>query len=162
MEKQERVVSQLFTRKLHDVPRMRKSCMSVSYEPFGLESPRPQPLVRESEAQAAMVILPVADSNRVSLLEHRAVFRHTIGNARDELRQVERGIGVMANPEKQHLSIQIVHPTDRACGDMGRERERVGDDARSFGPGRRAGEAVIAAQHTGQPPERIRYHAQIW
>ncbi len=149
MEKQERVVSQLFTRNLHDVARTRKSCMSVSREPFGLKSPRPQPFVRERKAQTTMVILPIRNPNRAFVLEHRAMLRHPIRNAREELRQVERGVGVMTNPEKQHLPVQIVHPTDWAFGDVGRERERVGDDAGSFRPGRRAGEAVIAAQHTG-------------
>jgi hypothetical protein len=34
--------------------------------------------------------------------------------------QVERRVGVMTNPEKEHLPIQIVHTTGRAFGDVGR------------------------------------------
>jgi hypothetical protein len=161
MEKQERVVSQLFTRDLHDIARTRKSCMSVSHAPFRLKAPHPQPFVRERKAHTAMVILPIGDPHGASLLEDRAVLRHTVRNAREEFRQVERGVGVMTNPEEQHLPIQIVHPTDRTFGDVGRKRERVGGDRGSFRPVGCAGEEVIAAQHTGQPPERVRYRPEV-
>jgi hypothetical protein len=118
MEEQERVTRQVLERKVDNIPSPREPCMSVSYAPLGLKPPRPQPLVREGEALATMVVLTVVYPNRESVLKHRTVRRHAVWNAREELRQVQRGVGVMADPEQQHLPVQIVHPTDRALGDM--------------------------------------------
>jgi hypothetical protein len=61
----------------------------------------------------------------------------------------------MTNPEKQHLPVQIVHPTDRAFRGVRRKWERVGDDPGRFRPGRRKGVEVIAPSHAGQPPEGV-------
>jgi hypothetical protein len=55
----------------------------------------------------------------------------------------------MTDPEKEHLPVQIVHPADRACGEVGRERKRVGDDPACFRSGGREGLGVIAAQYIG-------------
>jgi len=156
MEEQKWVARQALERDFDDVPSAREPCVSVPYAPFGLKPSGPQPLVREGETLAAMVVLPVVDPNRASVLQHRAVRRHAVWNAREKLRQVERGVGVMTDSEKEHLPVQIVHPTDRALGNVRRKRERTRDDPGSLGAGRREGVDVIASQHAGQPPERIR------
>jgi hypothetical protein len=106
-----------------------------------------------------MVVLLVVDSNRTAALEHRAVRRHPVGNAREQLGQVKRRIGVMTDAEKKHLPVQIVYPTDRAFRDVRRKREWVGGDSSSFGAGRGEGVEMIASQYTWQAPERIRNHA---
>ena len=160
MEEQERVASQVFERKSGDIPGAREPRMRVPYAPFGLEAPRPQPLVREGETLTAMVVLPVLDPHRASVLQHRAVPRHTVRDTREELRQVERSVGVMPDPEKEHLPVQIVHPTYGAFGDVGRKRERVGRDPGSFRPDRREGVDVIASQYTGQSPEHVRHDSE--
>ena len=156
MEEHKRVTRQVLQRDFDNIPSACEPCMSVPYAPLGLESPGPQPLVREAEALATMVVLPVVDPNRASVLEHCAVRRHAIWNAREQLRQVERGVGGMTDPEKEHLPVQIVHSTDRALGDVGRKWKRAGGDPGSLRSGRREGVEVIASQHAGQPPERIR------
>jgi hypothetical protein len=149
MEEQQRVLSEVLERDFHNIAGAREARMRVSNAPLGLESPRPQPLIREGEALATVVVLPVVDPNRASVLEHRAVRRHAVWNGRQKLRQVECGVGVMTDSEKEHLAVQIVHPTDRALGNVGRERERIGGDQEGFGSGRGEGVKVIASQHTG-------------
>jgi hypothetical protein len=160
MEEQERVVSQLFESNLDDIPGAGEPCVGVSYATFGLETPRPQPLVCEGKALTAVVVLLVVDPHRASVLEHRAVPRHMVWNPREELRQVERRVGVMTNPEKEHLPVQIVHPTDWAFRDVRRKGERVGGDPDSFRPGCREGVGVITPPYTRQSPERIRHDSE--
>ena len=156
MEEQERIASQAFDRNFDNIPSARKPRMSMSYASFGLEAPRPQPLIREGEALTAMVVLSIVDPNRASVLEDCVVPRHTVRNAPKEFRQVERRVGVMTDAKQEYLPVQIVHTTDWAFGDVGRNREWVAGDPGSFRSGRREGEAVIASQHTWQSPERIR------
>jgi hypothetical protein len=160
MEEQERVPTQVLTRNSDNVPGASEPCRSVSYAPFGLEASHPQPMVNECEPLAAMVVLPIVDPNRASVVEHRAVPRHTVRNRREKLRQVERRVGVMTNPEKEHLPVQIVHPTDRTLRDMRRKGEGVGDDPGGFRPGRRKGVEVMAPPYTGQSPEGIRHDSE--
>lgn len=109
-----------------------------------------------------MVVLPLVDLNWASVLEDRAVLRRAVRDAREEFSQVERRVGVMIDPEKEYLPVQIVHTTDRAFGDVGRKRERIGGDPGSFRSGRREGVEVIASQHTGHSPERIRDDSEVW
>lgn len=116
-------MGQMFERDLHDVPRTGEPCMRMSYTPFKLEPPGPQPFVREGEPRTAMVVLPVIDPDRASILEKRAVLGYAVRNAREEFRQVERCVGVVPHPEKEHLPIQIVHTTDRTFGEVGRKRK---------------------------------------
>ena len=138
----------------------REPCMGVPDAPFALETPRPQPLVREGEALTAVVVFLVVYPNRASILEDRAVPRHAVRSARDDLRQVERSIGVMTDAEQEHLPVQIAHPPDRAFGNVGRKRQWVGGDPGSLRSGRREGVDVIASPHTGRSPERFRDDAE--
>jgi hypothetical protein len=69
---------------------------------------------------------------------------------------VERRIGVMTDPKKEHLSVQFVHTADRAFRNVGRKREWIGSDPGGLRSGRRESVEVIASQYTGQSPERIR------
>jgi hypothetical protein len=109
-----------------------------------------------------MVVLLIVDPNRASVLEHRAVLRHSVRNPREEFRQVERRIRVMTYPDKKHLPVQIVQPTDRAFGDVGRNGKRVGGDPDSFRPERRERMEVIASPYIGQSPESIRNDSEAW
>ena len=161
MQEQERIVRQMLQRHSDDVASAREPCMGVPDAPFGLEAPHPQPLVREGEARTAVVVFLVIDPDRPSVLEDRAVRRHAVWNARDELRQVERSIGVMTDTEQEHLPAQIAHPPDRASGNVGRKRKWVGGDPGSLRSGRRESVGVIASPHTGQSPESIRDDAEV-
>ncbi len=76
-----------------------------------------------------MVVLFVADPSRASVLDDREVPRHTVRNTPKEFRQVERRVGVMTDAKQEYLPVKIVHATDRAFGDVGRNGEWVGGDA---------------------------------
>jgi hypothetical protein len=149
MQEQERIVRQVLQRRSDNIAGAREPRLSMPYAPLGLEAPSPQPLVREGEALATVIILLVFYPNRTSALEDRAVRRHAVGNARDELRQVQRRIGVMAHTEKERLSVPIVYPPNGTCRNVGRKGKRIGSDAGSLGSGRREGVGVVASQYTG-------------
>ncbi len=161
MEKQQRVVSQVLERHRHDVPGAREPCMGVAHRSFGLKLPRPEPLVGEAEALAAVVVLTVLDSRRAPVPKHGAVLRHPVRNAGEELRQVQRGVGVVADAEQEHLAVEIVHPADGTLGDVGREREWIGGDSGSLGAGRGEGEEMVATEHAGHSPEGVRDDSEI-
>jgi hypothetical protein len=160
MEEEERVASQVVQSNRDDIPSPREPGMRVPYPPFGLKAPLPQPLVHQGEALATVVVLPVVDPSALSVSEHRAMPRHPVRNAGEELRQVERGIGVMTNSVEEHLPVQIVYPADRTFGDVRRKREWTRGNPRSFRSNRRKGVEVITSLYTGQSPERIRHDAE--
>ena len=135
MEEQERVSSQVIDRNPDDIPSAHKPRMSVSHAPLGLKPLRAQPFVRQGEAHAAVIVLPVIDPNRAAALKDRAELRHAVRNACDDFRQMERRVGVVLDPEEEHLSVEIVHPADRAFGDVGRKRKRIGGDPGGLRPG---------------------------
>jgi hypothetical protein len=161
MEEHQRVASQVLDRNGHNIPRARQAGMSMPYPPFGLKAPGPEPRVCKGKALTAVVGLLVVNANRATVLEDRAILRHSVRNAREKLGQVERGVGVVADPEKQHLPVQIVHPTDRAFGDVGRKRERIGSDPASRGSLRCEGLEMVATPYPGQSPEGIRDDSEV-
>ena len=108
-----------------------------------------------------MVVLQVVHPNRASVLKDGAVPRHAVRHPRDQLGQVKRRVRIMTDAEQQHLSIQVVHPADRAFGNVGRKGKRARGDAGSLGSGRREGLQVTAAQHTGQSPEAVGNDSQV-
>jgi hypothetical protein len=60
---------------------------------------------------------------------------------------MQRRVGVVADPEKEHLPVQIVHTAHRALGDVGRERERTGGDLLRPRTGRRKRKRVVAPRY---------------
>ncbi len=143
MEKQERVAGQVVERNLDDIPGAREPSVRVPHATFRLKPARPEPLVRQAEALATVIVFLVVNPDRPSVAEHGTGRRHPVRNAREQLRQVERRVGVMANPEQEHLSVQIVHPPDGAFGNMRRQRERIGGDSGGFRSGGREGMSVM-------------------
>ena len=129
----------------HDVASACQPCLSMAYTAFGLKTGGPQPAVREREALTAMIVFPVVDSKRASVSEDGAVSRHAVRNARLEFRQVKRCVRVVANPEKEHLPIEVVDTAHRAFVDVGRQREWISSDAGRLRPHSREGKAVIAS-----------------
>jgi len=112
VEEQKRLPGQVLERDADNVPRANEPGLRVPYAPFGLEAPLPEPPVREGEALAAVVILAVLEPHQAPLLEDGAGLGHAVGNAREQLRQVERGVSIVIDPEQEHLSVQLVHMTD--------------------------------------------------
>jgi hypothetical protein len=60
-----------------------------------------------------MVIFSIVDPNQAPILEEGTVLHHAVWNAREEFRQVKRSVGVVTDPEEEHLPVQLVHMT---CG----------------------------------------------
>jgi len=125
MEKHQRIARQVLARDLDNIPRTRKERRRVPYAPFGLQPPRAQPLAGESEALAAMVVLPVADPNRPSILEDGAVFRHAVRYIGNELREMQHGVGIVSDPEHKHVPVPVMHAADGAVLDVRRKRQRA-------------------------------------
>lgn len=161
MQKQERIPRQVLQRDPHDVSGAGEPRVRVSDTSFGLKPGRPQPLVREHESLAAVVVLSVIDSYRAPIPNRGAVPRHAIGNAGQQLGQVQCGIGLVPDPEEEHLAVEIVNPSDGASGYMGRERQRIGEDRRGVGPRSGKGLAMIAPPYTRQSPEQVGHDAQV-
>jgi hypothetical protein len=108
-----------------------------------------------------MVILSIVDPNRAAILEDGAVLRHPIRNAREEFRQVERGVAVVTDADEEHLSVQVVHPTDGTFEDVGRKRKWTGGDPRRLRAGRRGSKRVVASHYPRQQPEGVRHDAEV-
>jgi hypothetical protein len=162
MQEEERVAAQVFDRDVDDVTRARKPCLRVPYPRFGLQAPHPQPFIGKIKARTAMIVLPIVDADGLAILQHRAVSRHPVGDAREKLGQMERRVGVMANAKEQHLSVALVDTTDGTFRNMGRKRERIEGDRACFRPDRREGMGVIAAKYARHSPKGIRHHAEAW
>ena len=100
MQEHERVVGQVLEREADDVLRAGQSGVRMSNPPFGLKAARPQPLVCKGKPLTTVIVLGVVDPNRAPSLEHGAVPRHAVWNVRQELRQVQGGVGVVADAEE--------------------------------------------------------------
>jgi hypothetical protein len=161
VEEQKRLPGQVLERDADNVPRANEPGLRVPYAPFGLEAPLPEPPVREGEALAAVVILAVLEPNRAPLLEDGAGLGHAVRNAREQLRQVERGVGVVIDPEQEHLSVQLVHMTDGTLGNVGGKRKGAGRHPLRLGASRGEGEQVGASHDAGEPPESVRHDAEV-
>jgi hypothetical protein len=161
VEEQEWLLGQVLERDADNVPCANEPGLRVTYGPLGLEASLPEPPVREGEALAAVVILAVLEPNQVPLLEDGAGLGHAVRNAREQLRQVERGVGVVIDPEQEHLPIQLVHMTDGTLGNVGWKRKGAGRHPLRLGAGRREGEQVGTSHDPGEPPEGIRHDAEV-
>ena len=161
MKKYERVASEMFERDGDNVAGACQACMGVPNRALGLTSACPQPLVREVEALAAVVVLQVVDAGLTAVVENGDVLRHAIGNAREKLSQMKHRIGVVIDAKQENLSVQVMYAADRAFRDVRWKRQRAGRDLRSHRTARRNSEGVIASPHIRQPPERIGHDTEI-
>ena len=112
----------MFARNPHNIPCACEPGMSVPHASFGLKLAISQPLVRKDEARATVVVLAIFNSNRASVSQDGAMFRHPIRHAGEDFRQVERRIGIVMHPKKKHLTVEVMHATDGALRDVGRQR----------------------------------------
>jgi hypothetical protein len=60
-----------------------------------------------------MVIFSIVDPNRAPILKGGTVLHHAVRNAREEFRQVKRGVGIVTDSKEEHLPVQLVHMTYR-------------------------------------------------
>lgn len=161
VEEDQGIAGEMFEGDSDDVAGASEPGMRVSNGAFGLEPGGTQPLVRQSEAGAAVIVFLIVNSDRASVLKNREVFGQAIGNAGEDFGQVESRVGIMADADKEHLSIQFVHAADRTSRNVRRKRQRAGDDL--GGVGSDGGEAVevIASQDARLPPEEIGDYAEV-
>jgi hypothetical protein len=129
--------------------------MGVPDRVFSLQIARAKPIVGEGEPRAAVIVLAVLDPNGCAGFDDRAVLGHTIRNAGNDLREVQRRVGVMADAEKQDVPIQFVHTTNRTGRDMRRKRKWIRRDLRGGRAGGRKRKGVIAPHNTRLAPERV-------
>ncbi len=92
--------------------------------PSACSPPRPQPVVGQGEAPAAMIVLQIVDPHALPVLHHHAVPRNAIRHLGHELGEMERRVGVVPDAQQQHLPIEIVHPSHRTVRNMRRQRQR--------------------------------------
>lgn len=161
VEEDQGIAGEMFEGDSDDVAGASEPGMRVSNGAFGLEPGGTQPLVRQSEAGAAVIVFLIVNSDRASVLKNREVFGQAIGNAGEDFGQVESRVGIMADADKEHLFIQFVHAADRTSRNVRRKRQRAGDDL--GGVGSDGGEAVevIASQDARLPPEEIGDYAEV-
>jgi hypothetical protein len=108
-----------------------------------------------------MVVLQVLDANRAFVLENRAILRHSVWNVRKDLREVKRCVRIVADSEKQNLSVEIVHAAYGTFRDVRRKREGIRCDSGRLRSGCREGEQMVASHHIGQAPESIGNNPKI-
>jgi hypothetical protein len=132
MEECERIAGEVLQGNLDNVPRPSKPGVRISHRTLGLEPFRPEPVIGEGEAFTAVIVLAVVNSNWASVLKDRALPRYSIGNRGQHFREVERGIGVVTDSEKEHLAVELVDTTDRALGNMRRKGKGIAEDLRSM------------------------------
>ena len=111
---------------------------------------------------AAVVVLAKLYPNRPALPQHRDMSRQPVRRLPQQLGQVQRGVVVVVDAEQQDLAVEIVDPSDRTLGNVGRQREWVGDDGSRPGTGGGKRLRVIAPEHAGQSPEGVGHDAELF
>jgi hypothetical protein len=59
-----------------------------------------EPFVHKPESSTTVVVLSVVNPLRHTILEHGAVFRHTVPHASQDLGKVDRGVGIMVHAQE--------------------------------------------------------------
>ena len=161
VQEQERFILQAHGHLGNQIARTDEPCLRGTHDPFCLDSGVPDPVIDESKAVAAVVILPVVDARGLSFNEHSAVLGAAVPYARNQLGQMHRCIGVMVDTEKEHLTVQLVDPSNRTLRDMGRQLEAILQDEGCLGTRRREGMRVTAPDHVRLPPKQLRHDTEI-
>ena len=117
----QRIAAQLLDNDIDDVASPREPCLRVADASLGLKAACAQPLVREIEALTAVIVLQVLDAGGAPVLENGDVLRHAIRNVREQLRQVDRRVGIVVDTDEQNLAVEIVHAADRDSPGCGRK-----------------------------------------
>jgi hypothetical protein len=94
MEEHERVAAQVLPSDPDDVPRPRQTRLRVSHRSLRLQAPLSQPSVHQRESGTTVVVLLVLYPHRAAFAHHGAMAWETIGYAREELGEVDRGVGI--------------------------------------------------------------------
>lgn len=155
VEKDQRIADEVFERDFDDIPRAREPGMRAPDGAFGLKSGGAQPTIGQSEAGAAVIVFPVMNPDRASILKNGAIFGQAVGNAGEDFGQVEGRIRIMADAEKENLPIQFVDAAHGTFGDVRGKRQRAGDNPGGVRSGGREGVEVIATQDARLPPEEV-------
>ena len=133
MEKQKRIAAQVLERDSDDVAGPREARMRMSYSALRLKATRAEPLVREIEALAAMIVLEIVDAGRVAVFQNGDVLPHAIGNIGKDLRQMKHRVGVVIDSKQQDLAVKIVDSANRALWTVDGKAKRIAGDQTSFG-----------------------------
>src|SRR6185369_1755547 len=102
------VAAQPIERGRHDVARARKPRLGVTNPAAALPALGFQPRVEQAEVFAAMVGLAVFVAPRPSVQQDGRVLGLPVAHAGDVLGDVDRRVGVVPDPEQQHLAVELV------------------------------------------------------
>ena len=135
--------------------------MGVPDRSFHLKPLGSKPSVHQAEVPAAMVVLLIVDSPWQALHENRTVLGPTVSDTGEKFCEMDRRVGLVADTHEEDTAVPIEDATDWAGDTMRRERDRIRCDLRRNRPSRGEGERVVAAQYTGESPERVRDNSEV-
>ncbi len=118
MQEDEWIAGQSIRGYPHDVAGADQASMGMADLAFPLQALSPQPGVGEVKVLAAVIVLAIVDADRLAVIEDRTVSRHPIGNLRDQLGEMQRGVRIVFDTEEEHLSIEFMDTPYRTCGSV--------------------------------------------
>ena len=135
--------------------------MSMADTAFALQAIMAQPVIGGCEARAAMIVLAIVYAHGPAVSQNRAIGGCAIRHAGDELGEMKRCVGVVADAQQQHLAVMLMHAPDRAFRDMRRQRQRINKDRLGQWANGRESLKMVATANLWQAPEHIGSDAQI-
>jgi hypothetical protein len=108
-----------------------------------------------------MVVFAVAEPNRPVTQPDSHEFRQPVGYTSQAFRQMDGGVCIVPDAKQQDLSVQLMHPANRALLTMRRQGQRVGNDALRLRACGRERMGMLTAQGARLAPEQLRDDAQI-
>ena len=104
---------------VYDCSRGHKSRFRVSHDASPLLRALAQPTIRQRETLAAVVNLLVLEAGGRTALHDGDVLASTVADARHVFSEMDRGIGIVANAQQEHLATKLVDATHGLSGPCG-------------------------------------------
>ena len=105
MQEDQWIAGQLIRGDPRDVSRADQASMGMADRALPLQALSPQPGVGQVEVLTAVIVLAIVDADRPSVIEDRTVFRHSIGDLRHQLGEMQRGVRIVPDAEEEHLPV---------------------------------------------------------
>ena len=114
MREHEWVALELFYERFDHIATAHQRRWRVPDGAFSLPTGDRQPGADLVEALAAVVVFRVVDPVGASVTLHSIVLLAPVRDSGHQLRQMQRGVGVMPDAERRDTAIVLPHPADRA------------------------------------------------
>ena len=149
---------------VHDRSCGHKSRIRESHDASLLQHALVQPPIHKSESLAAVVNLLVLEAGGRTALHDGDVLASTVSDARHVFSEMDRGIGIVAYAQQEHVATKLVEATNGAVGTMRRRQWVRRDDALGQRPHCRERVGAVAAEDAGEPSEGVGRHAHagVW